>query len=133
MKVSVIRNSRIKPSVLSIRCALSGLLLGHAYHVELTQCTLSRSKLSPSISGFLEYVTNFISKSERRLDEDVLHITEEEIQLIRDVTIDNPRVFKPLEQQGGSFILKGTEIPAHSAEAISFYADGSIYAREPKP
>tara|TARA_R110001632_G_scaffold122850_1_gene235573 strand:- start:433 stop:735 length:303 start_codon:yes stop_codon:yes gene_type:complete len=87
------------------------------------------------VSGNLEYITDFSSIKERRLNNDVLHITEEEVQLVRDVSEDSPSVFKRVSYDpylDDVFTLNGTEIEVKTAEAVSVYADGTIYAREPK-
>jgi|TARA_R110002072_G_scaffold162246_3_gene314138 hypothetical protein len=87
------------------------------------------------VSGNLEYITDFCSIKDRELTDDVLHITEEEVQLVRDVTSSSPNVFKRIQYdpyEDDTFTLKGTEIEVETAEAVSVYADGTIYAREPK-
>ena len=128
---------------------MSGLVLGHAYHVDLHDC---RFVVQPSgqsrvrktvqknvhawVSGNLEYVTDFISIKGRTLSSDVMEITEEEVSLVRDVTEGSPSVFKPVTYNpytNDTFVLKGTDIPILAAEAVSVYCDGTVYAREPKP
>ena len=107
MRVNVYRNVKKKPSILSVRCAASGLVLGHSHHAELTDCRFVIQSSGQSqvrkthqknvhawVSGNLEYITDFSSIKERRLNNDVLHITEEEVQLVRDVSEDSPSVFK---------------------------------------
>ena len=148
MRVNVYRNVKKKPSILSIRCSASGLVLGHALHAELTDCQFvvqtsgqfrvretKRKNVHAWISGNLEYVTDFSSIKGRELTDDVLHITEEEVQLVRDVTEDSPSVFKRVSYDpylDDLFILNGTDMPVLRAEASSVYCDGTIYAREPK-
>tara|TARA_R110000796_G_scaffold17937_5_gene54740 strand:- start:1106 stop:1555 length:450 start_codon:yes stop_codon:yes gene_type:complete len=148
MRVNVYRNVKKKPSILSVRCAASGLVLGHSHHAELTDCRFVIQSSGQSqvrkthqknvhawVSGNLEYITDFSSIKERRLNDDVLHITEEEVQLVRDVSEDSPRVFKRVSYdpyKDDVFTLNGTEIEVKTAEAVSVYADGTIYAREPK-
>ena len=148
MRVNVYRNLKMKPSSLSIRCAVSSLVLGHAYHAELYVCRFvvqssgqSRTRDTKQknvhswVSGNLEYVTNFIPLKGRALSSDVLEVTEEEITLIRDVTEGSPSVFKHVSYEpytNDTFVLKGTDIPVMAAESVSIYADGTMYAREPK-
>ncbi len=148
MRVNVYRNVKKKPSILSIRCASSGLVLGHSHHAELTDCRFviqssgqsqvrktNQKNVHAWVSGNLEYITDFCSIKDRELTDDVLHITEEEVQLVRDVTSSSPNVFKRIQYdpyEDDTFTLKGTEIEVETAEAVSVYADGTIYAREPK-
>ena len=148
MRVNVYRNLKMKPSLLSIRCAVSSLVLGHAYHAEVYDCRFvvqssgqSRTRSTKQknvhawVSGNLEYVTDFIPLKGRTLSSDVLTITEDEITLIRDVTEGSPSVFKQVTYDpytDDTFILKGADIPTMTAEAASIYCDGTIYAREPK-
>jgi hypothetical protein len=54
---------------------------------------------------------------------------------VRDVSEDSPSVFKRVSYdpyKDDVFTLNGTEIEVKTAEAVSVYADGTIYAREPK-
>lgn len=148
MRVDVYRNIKKKPSILSIRCAASGLVLGHAYHADLTDCRFvtqssGQSKVRKTnhknvhawITGNLEYISDFNGIKGRDLEDDVLHLTAEDGQFVRDVTEDSPHLFKPVQYDpyiDDSFTLKGTEIELKTAEAVSIYCDGTIYAREPK-
>ena len=158
MKVNVYRNVKKTPSTLSIRCASSGLVLGHAHHAELSDCKFviqlagqarvretHHKNVHAWITGTLEYVTDFESIKDRELDNDVLHITEEDLQLVKEVTEDSPKVFQLVTSpvtyklvdynpdKYDNFILTGTDIPVKTSEASSVYCDGTIYAREPKP
>ena len=149
MRVNVYRNIKSKPSTLSIRCAASGLVLGHSHHAELTDCRFviqssgqSRTRETKHknvhawVSGNLEYITDFNSIKDRRLSDDILHLSEEDVQLVRDVTEDSPKVFKPIQYDpytDDSFTLKAAQTEVKTAEAVSIYCDGTIYAREPKP
>lgn len=148
MRVNVYRNIKSKPNVLSIRCAASGLVLGHALHADLLDCRFviqssGQSQVRKShqknvhawVSGNLEYLTDFTSIKGRELEDNVLHIREEEGALVREVTEDSPKVFKPIQYDpyiDDSFTLKGTQIEVQTAESVSIYCDGAIYAREPK-
>ena len=148
MRVNIYRNLKMKPSLLSIRCAVSSLVLGHAYHAEVYDCRFvvqssgqSRTRSTKQknvhawVSGNLEYVTDFIPLKGRTLSSDVLEVTEDEITLIRDVTEGSPSVFKHVTYNpytNDTFILKGADIPVMTAEAVSIYCDGTVYAREPK-
>jgi len=149
MRVNVYRNIKSKPSILSIRCAASGLVLGHAYHADLTDCRFviqssGQSRVRETkhknvhawVSGHLEYITDFNSIKQRELSDDVLHLSAEDVQFVRDVTEDSPHVFKGIQYNpynDDTFTLKGTQIAVKTAEAVSIYCDGTMYAREPKP
>jgi hypothetical protein len=148
MRVNVYRNIKQKPSLLSIRCAVSGLVLGHAYHAELTSCRYvvqtsgqqrtrdtKQRNVHAWIEGNLEYVTDYAPLKGRELDANVLHITSEEVQIVRDVTEDSSSVFKRVTYNpydNDTFILKGTDIPILTSEAASIYCDGAVFSREPK-
>ena len=145
MRVNVYQNLKMKNSPLSIRCAVSGLVLGHAYHAELHDCRFvvqssrqsrdSKRNVHAWVIGNLEYVTDFLPFKSRELDGDVIHITASDLQLIRWVTEDSPTVFKGVScdvSRSEGYTLKGTEIGVKKSEAASIYCDGAIYAREPK-
>ena len=96
MKVNVYRNLKRIPSVLSIRCAVSGLVLGHAKHCELIDAKFvvqpsgqlrtrkeQQKNVHAWVVGTLDSVTDYLPNKKRDLSPDVTNQDPDGLEFVR--------------------------------------------------
>ena len=145
MKVNVYRNLKRIPSVLSIRCAVSGLVLGYAKHCELID---SKFVVQPSgqqrtrkeqqknvhawVVGTLDSVTDYTPNKGRHLSPDVTHQGQSRLDLIRQLREGAPALFTEIvydPYKHDTYITKSSQEEILAAKSVSIFQDGAVFAQ----
>ena len=145
MKVNVYRNLKRIPSVLSIRCAVSGLVLGHAKHCELIDAKFvvqpsgqlrtrkeQQKNVHAWVVGTLDSVTDYLPNKKRDLSPDVTNQDPDGLEFVRQLREGSQDLFTEIlydPYKNDTYITKSSQEEILAAKSVSIFQDGAVFAQ----